>query len=31
MSTEAVHDLGLQPGSIATAVIKSTNVIVETA
>jgi len=31
MSTEAVHDLGLEPGSIATAVIKSTNVIVETA
>lgn len=31
MSTEAVRDLGLQLGSTATAVIKSTNVIVETA
>jgi molybdopterin-binding protein len=31
MSSEAVRDLGLEPGSIATAVIKSTNVILETA
>ncbi|WP_149956170.1 TOBE domain-containing protein [Zafaria cholistanensis] len=31
MSSEAVQDLGLEPGSIATAVIKSTSVIVETA
>ncbi|HQR79041.1 MAG TPA: TOBE domain-containing protein [Actinomycetota bacterium] len=30
MSTEAVRDLGLEPGSVAVAVIKSTNVIVET-
>lgn len=30
MSTEAVNDLGLVPGSIAVAVIKSTNVVVET-
>jgi molybdopterin-binding protein len=29
MSTEAVHDLGLELGSVATAVVKSTNVIVE--
>ncbi len=29
MSSEAVRDLGLEPGSIATAVIKSTNVIIE--
>ena len=29
MSTEAVHDLGLEVGSVARAVIKSTNVIVE--
>ncbi|MCP3427197.1 TOBE domain-containing protein [Rothia sp. AR01] len=29
MSTEAVRDLGLEPGSVATAVIKSTNVMVE--
>jgi molybdopterin-binding protein len=29
MSTEAVHDLGLELGSIAVAVVKSTNVIVE--
>ena len=29
MSSEAVHDLGLEPGSVAVAVIKSTNVIVE--
>lgn len=29
MSTEAVRDLGLQPGSVATAVVKSTNVMVE--
>jgi len=29
MSTEAVRDLDLKPGSIAVAVIKSTNVIVE--
>lgn len=31
MSTEAVRDLGLEPGSPAVAVIKSTNVIIETA
>jgi molybdopterin-binding protein len=30
MSTEAVHDLGLEPGVLAVAVIKSTNVVVET-
>ena len=30
MSTEAVEDLGLAPGSVATAVVKSTAVIVET-
>ncbi len=30
MSSEAVRDLGLEPGSVATAVVKSTNVIVET-
>ena len=30
MSTESVHDLGLEPGSVAVAVIKSTTVIVET-
>lgn len=30
MSTEAVRDLGLEPGSVATAVIKSTMVILET-
>lgn len=30
MSTEAVEDLGLEPGSVATAVVKSTAVIVET-
>ncbi|MBV7412764.1 TOBE domain-containing protein [Dermabacteraceae bacterium P13115] len=29
LSTEAVRDLGLEPGKVATAVIKSTNVIVE--
>lgn len=29
MSSEAVRDLGLVPGSIATAVMKSTNVIIE--
>ncbi|MDO5618837.1 TOBE domain-containing protein [Kocuria sp.] len=29
MSTEAVRDLGLEPGSVATAVVKSTNVVVE--
>ncbi|WP_144828661.1 molybdopterin-binding protein [Kocuria rhizophila] len=29
MSTEAVEDLGLEPGSVATAVVKSTAVIVE--
>jgi molybdopterin-binding protein len=29
MSSEAVRDLGLEPGSVAVAVIKSTNVIVE--
>lgn len=31
MSTEAVRDLKLEPGSVAVAVVKSTNVIVETA
>jgi len=31
MSTEAVRDLDLKPGSVAVAVIKSTNVIVEAA
>jgi len=31
MSSEAVRDLGLELGSVAVAVIKSTNVIVETA
>ena len=30
MSTEAVHELGLEPGVLAVAVIKSTNVVVET-
>jgi molybdopterin-binding protein len=30
MSTEAVADLGLEPGAVAVAVIKSTNVIIET-
>ncbi|RKQ35032.1 TOBE domain-containing protein [Kocuria tytonis] len=30
MSTEAVEELGLEPGSVATAVVKSTAVIVET-
>ena len=30
MSSEAVRDLGLEPGSVATAVVKSTNVVVET-
>ena len=29
MSTEAVRDLGLEPGCVATAVVKSTNVVVE--
>jgi len=29
MSTEAVHDLGLRPGVLAVAVIKSTQVVVE--
>lgn len=31
MSSEAVSDLGLERGSVAVAVIKSTNVVVETA
>jgi molybdopterin-binding protein len=31
MSSEAVRDLGLERGSVAVAVIKSTNVVVETA
>lgn len=31
MSREAADELGLEPGSLATAVVKSTNVIVETA
>lgn len=30
MSTEAVRELGLEPGALAVAVIKSTNVVVET-
>ncbi len=30
MSTDAVRELDLRPGSVATAVIKATNVIVET-
>ncbi len=30
MSSEAVRDLALEPGSVAVAVVKSTNVIVET-
>ena len=30
MSTEAVQELGLEPGSIGVAVVKATNVIVET-
>lgn len=30
LSAEAVRDLGLEPGSLAVAVIKATNVIVET-
>ncbi|MBA0127704.1 TOBE domain-containing protein [Haloechinothrix sp. YIM 98757] len=30
MSTEAVDELGLEPGSLAVAVVKATNVIVET-
>jgi molybdopterin-binding protein len=30
MSSDAVADLGLEPGSVAVAVVKSTNVIVET-
>ena len=29
MSTEAVRDLGLEPGAVATAVVKATTVIVE--
>ena len=29
MSSEAVAELGLEPGSVAVAIIKSTNVIVE--
>lgn len=29
MSTEAVRDLGLEPGTVASAVVKSTNVVVE--
>jgi molybdopterin-binding protein len=30
MSSEAVRELDLQPGSLAVAVVKSTNVVVET-
>jgi len=30
MSTEAVRELGLRPGALAVAVVKSTNVVVET-
>ncbi|MFQ6485738.1 TOBE domain-containing protein [Brachybacterium epidermidis] len=29
ISTEAVRDLGLEPGVVATAVVKSTNVVIE--
>lgn len=29
MSTEAVEDLGLEPGSVASAVVKATHVVVE--
>jgi molybdopterin-binding protein len=29
MSSEAVRDLDLEPGSLAVAVVKSTNVVVE--
>ena len=29
MSAEAVHELGLEPGSLAVAVVKATTVIVE--
>lgn len=31
MSTEAVHELGLEPGSLAVAAIKATNVVVDVA
>ena len=31
VSSEAVRELGLEPGSVAVAVVKATNVIVETA
>ncbi|MEE2522360.1 TOBE domain-containing protein [Pseudarthrobacter sp. J75] len=31
MSTEAVHELGLEPGAVATAVVKATTVIIESA
>ncbi len=31
ISTEAVHDLALEPGSVATAVVKATNVSVDAA
>ncbi|MBV9315784.1 MAG: TOBE domain-containing protein [Pseudonocardia sp.] len=30
MTTEAVEELGLQPGSLAVAVVKSTHVVIET-
>lgn len=30
MSTEAVHELGLEPGVLAVAIVKSTQVIIET-
>ncbi|WP_168583714.1 TOBE domain-containing protein [Gephyromycinifex aptenodytis] len=30
MSTESVHRLGLVPGALATAVVKATNVVIET-
>ena len=30
LSSEAVRELGLEPGSVAVAVVKSTSVIVET-
>jgi molybdopterin-binding protein len=29
MSSEAVRELGLEPGSVATAVVKATTVIIE--
>ncbi|MCT1996754.1 TOBE domain-containing protein [Brachybacterium muris] len=29
ISTEAVRDLGLEPGAVATAIVKATNVVIE--